>query len=612
MARSRIAAALVVAMAGVAVAATATQGYAATSDEPTGIVVRDGATQPVFDYNKAITEDVFVEVPIDSDSDGQPDRVHLAITRPGETATSGLKVGTLLVASPYNGDFADVPYPSVDVDRLPQETPAGARHGLTAGSYGSAQRRADDEADPNNPWDKWPWYVSRGYAMIGMDSLGTAGSTGCPDSGGPNETAAMRAVVDWLGGHGKAFDTAGNPLSATWSAGSIGMYGASYGGTLPIAVAVTGAPELKTILPTAAVTSWYDEYRANGLVRAAKDFQGEDADIMSKLVVTRQHPEACAAAMDRLTRDQDRTTGDYNAFWAQRDYNAKAAGIKASVFLVAGTEDWNVKPKQFARFWDALGRTGTDRKLWLYDTGHTDSYSEEQLAAEHRWIDHYIYGVDTGIEDEPPVTLQPSLPGSSTPGPVVNATAWPDPAAEPVTLPLAPGKLGTIGNSSESFTDNGNTTTAEDLVAGPDTANPHRLAYLTPALRKQAHLSGTPRVTIAASIDNRTAANLTALLVDYGPAGTEPVIVTRGWMDPQNRTSLSRSEPVTPGQAYRFSWEQEPDEHVFPAGHRIGLVIISTDYDYTLRPSPGTRITVRTGASSLQLPISGGKAALSF
>lgn len=49
-------------------------------------------------------------------------------------------------------------------------------------------------------------------------------------------------------------------------------------------------------------------------------------------------------------------------------------------------------------------------------------------------------------------------------------------------------------------------------------------------------LSGTPYVRLKASIDNRADANLTAVLLDYGPAGTAPVIVTRGWVDPQNRT----------------------------------------------------------------------------
>jgi X-Pro dipeptidyl-peptidase len=49
---------------------------------------------------------------------------------------------------------------------------------------------------------------------------------------------------------------------------------------------------------------------------------------------------------------------------------------------------------------------------------------------------------------------------------------------------------------------------------------------------------------------------------------------------------------------------------VFPAGHRIGLVVVSTDHDYTLHARPGTRVTLDPAASTFQLPIVGGTAAL--
>jgi X-Pro dipeptidyl-peptidase C-terminal non-catalytic domain/X-Pro dipeptidyl-peptidase (S15 family) len=45
---------------------------------------------------------------------------------------------------------------------------------------------------------------------------------------------------------------------------------------------------------------------------------------------------------------------------------------------------------------------------------------------------------------------------------------------------------------------------------------------------------------------------------------------------------------------------------VFQAGHRIGLVVVSTDHDYTIRPLPGTRLTLDPDRSRLTLPIVGG------
>jgi X-Pro dipeptidyl-peptidase len=113
-------------------------------------------------------------------------------------------------------------------------------------------------------------------------------------------------------------------------------------------------------------------------------------------------------------------------------------------------------------------------------------------------------------------------------------------------------------------------------------------------------------------VDNRNAANLTAVLVDYGPEGSAepPVMVTRGWLDPQNRSSISRSRAIRRGQEYEFRWDLQPDDYIFPAGHRIGLVVVSTDHDYTIRPAPGTRLTLDPDDSRISLPVVGGRLAL--
>jgi len=105
---------------------------------------------------------------------------------------------------------------------------------------------------------------------------------------------------------------------------------------------------------------------------------------------------------------------------------------------------------------------------------------------------------------------------------------------------------------------------------------------------------------------------VTAVLVDYGPVGStsQPVMVTRGWMDVQNRRGADRSSPIQ--QGYTFGWKLEPDDYVFPAGHRIGLVVVSTDQQYTVRPDPGTRLTVHPAKSSVDLPVVNGMGGLRF
>lgn len=140
------------------------------------------------------------------------------------------------------------------------------------------------------------------------------------------------------------------------------------------------------------------------------------------------------------------------------------------------------------------------------------------------------------------------------------------------------------------------------LIQSPDSANPNRLIYRTPALPQAIRMSGTPYVDLEMSIDNRRAANLTAVLVDYAPDGSA-AMVTRGWLDPQNRRRANRSASIRAGKDYRFRWDLQPDDHVFAAGHRLGLVVVSTDYDDTLRPLPGTLLTLDPGDSELEVPV---------
>ena len=147
------------------------------------------------------------------------------------------------------------------------------------------------------------------------------------------------------------------------------------------------------------------------------------------------------------------------------------------------------------------------------------------------------------------------------------------------------------------------------LIKAPDAASENRLVYRTVVLSRDVRMSGTPWVTLRMSVDNRTAANLTAVLVDYAPDGSARM-VTRGWLDPQNRNSLTRSDPVEPEERYTMRWDLQPDDHVFAKGHRIGLVVVSTDHDYTIRPAPGTRLTLAPNQSEIRLPVVGGAGAL--
>jgi X-Pro dipeptidyl-peptidase len=51
----------------------------------------------------------------------------------------------------------------------------------------------------------------------------------------------------------------------------------------------------------------------------------------------------------------------------------------------------------------------------------------------------------------------------------------------------------------------------------------------------------------------------------------------------------------------------QPDDHIVKKGQKIGLLIFSSDQNFTLHPEPGTEITIDLSESSLSRPVVGGK-----
>ncbi|WP_089244132.1 Xaa-Pro dipeptidyl-peptidase [Asanoa hainanensis] len=619
-----------VAMSGTLLAAVAASPAAAAPADtpPPHIVVADGMTQPVFSFADAIEERVYVQTPVDTDHDGQLDRVAIDISRPAETATQGFKVPVIFEQSPYRKDtWDDVPYPSVLVDDLPQNGLSG--HSALQRAAAGPTPNPNAAAKANLPGSLDDYYVPRGYAVVLGQSVGTGDSDGCPTSGDQAETLGTKAVIDWLNGRAKAFDAAGAPVKATWTTGAVGMTGVSYNGTLPNQVATTGVKGLKTIVPVSAISSWYDYYRANGLVVAPGTYQGEDLDILAQYTAGQARAEGkCLDELDDITQKQDRVTGDYSKFWEDRDYR-DASDVKASVFVVHGLNDWNVKTENFAGWWDELAKKDVPRKIWLHQGGHGGPGNSATVTlpsgqawtykqTENRWFDFWLWNVRNGIMDEPTAVVQREDRNYTT------YANWPDNAAKEVAVRFAATSstgTGTLttgkapkGKVEQSFVDEGRTIAPRTLVAGPETASPNRLAYVSPALTQNVRISGRPEMRLRMAIENKPDANLTAYLVDYGVAGSTaaPVVVTRGWMDPQNRKSASKTEKLKQGKMYDFKWTMEPKDYIFQTGHQIGVVVFSSDQDYTLLPLGGTELTVAPNDSEIRLPVVGGKAVLGF
>ena len=139
----------------------------------------------------------------------------------------------------------------------------------------------------------------------------------------------------------------------------------------------------------------------------------------------------------------------------------------------------------------------------------------------------------------------------------------------------------------------------------------HRLLYITEPLKQPVHLSGTPSITIRLS-SSKPAANLSVWMVSLPWKGGKNAritdnIITRGWADPQNHSSIWESEPLVPGNFYDLTFDLQPDDQVIPKGQQIALMIFASDRNFTVRPDPGTELTIDLDTTSLSIPLVGGE-----
>lgn len=575
-------------------------------------VFEDGEAQEVDAFRSRrdwVRHWLWVETDFDTDGDGKKDRMHVDVTRQKQTDTEGLKVPVIYETSPYfsgigssdtqyfwncEHEIGAVPPPRPEMPEIKFQDKAGMIVPLMR----------DREAAT---------WVPRGFAVVHSCSPGTGWSQGCPSIGGDNESFAPKAVIDWLCGRAKGYTTVdGNEeVKAFWCTGKVGMIGTSYNGTLPLAAATTGVEGLEAIVPIAPNTSYYHYYRSNGLVRSPGGYLGEDVDVLFDFIHS-GHPDRrdyCNEEMrDKVLRaGADRLTGDYNAFWAGRDYLNDLAPMKAATLMAHAFNDWNVMPEHSTRIYAALKQKGVPCMAYFHQGGHG---GPPPLSLVNKWFSRFLYGIDNGILKGPKAWIVREQDRNSDPTPYPD---YPHPAAVPVTM-FPTGKGLESGALSLRGAGSGVLTVSDDWhVSGQDHAlaeqSEHRLLFQTGTLTEPLHLSGTAKVRMRVASDKQ-AVNLTVWVVSLPWKASRRItdnIITRGWADPQNHRSLTESEPLKPGHFYDLEFDLQPDDQVIPVGQRIGLMVFSSDSEFTLRPEPGTKLSVDLAGASLTLPVVGGK-----
>ena len=583
-----------------------------TAQEKAAPVFKDGEAQIIEAFNTPdqwIRHDLWVETNFDTDGDGKMDRMHVAVTRPFQTDSEGLTLPVIYVTSPYFAGVAPETEGAFwNVNHELGEKVAGIVHP-------EVTRKGKRPIISNSHIKKW---IPRGYIVVHSSSPGTGLSQGAPTVGGQNESLAPKAVIDWLCGRVSGYTTpyGSEIVVAYWSTGKVGMTGTSYNGTLPLAAATTGVEGLEAIIPIAPNTSYYHYYRSNGLVRSPGGYLGEDIDVLYDFI--HSGDESKRAFNNKTIRDtemkngMDRITGDYNDFWAGRDYLNQMKPMKAALLMAHGFNDWNVMPEHSYRISKRAKEMGIPTQIYYHQNGHG---GPPPMKMMNRWFTRYLHGIENGIENDAKAWIVRENDSRQYP---TAYTDYPNPEATPVVLYInagtsSYGRLSLENSSSkgqETFSDNASFS-ATSLAQS--TSSNHRLLYVSDILKEDLHISGLASITIKAA-SSKPAVNLSVYLVSLpwnknkGAKITENII-TRGWADLQNNSSLSKSSPLIPDKFYKMTFDLQPDDQIIKKGQQIGLMLFSSDSEYTLLPKPGTELTIDLKETMITLPIVGGKSA---
>lgn len=603
----------------------------------------NGKSLATFTSHDAIREVVYVESRVDTDKDGLPDLVKVSIIRPRYEG----KIPAVMTASPYhqgtNDKASDKALYNMNVDLEKKEARSIQVSQPTLETVDPVgEARLVSEAEEtlthiNSSYTLNDYLLARGFANLYVSGVGTKDSQGLMTNGNYQQIEAYKNVIDWLNGRCRAFTdhTRQRQVKADWSNGKVATTGISYLGTMSNGLATTGVDGLEVIIAEAGISSWYNYYRENGLVTSPGGYPGEDFDSLAELTYSRNllggdylhHNAAHQAYLDRVKKELDRASGDYNQFWHDRNYLLHADRVKAEVVFTHGSQDWNVKPLHVFNMFQALP-ANIKKHLFYHNGAHVYLNNWQSIdfrESMNALLSKKLLGYDSSYE-LPTVIWQDNTGEQSW-------TSLDDFGNQTSQRTFLLGDSEKVIQNryetkdyerygkaystflSDLYQDKAQQVTIdlpieEDLhINGKarlhlrlhSSTNKGLLSAQLLELGSKKYLQPYPAVLSVRTLDNgryHMLDNLTEL--PFKEAGQR--VISKGYLNLQNRHDLLEVEAVTPGEWMEFDFELQPTIYKLEKGATLRLVLYTTDFEITVRDQTDYQLTIDLAQSSLHLP----------
>ncbi|MBL4802797.1 MAG: CocE/NonD family hydrolase [Emcibacter sp.] len=430
-------------------------------------------------------------------------------------------------------------------------------------------------------------FVPDDYIVIHADSRGSGSSPGNFQLFSTRETTDFVTLIEWA-------------ADQSWSTGKVGLTGLSYYGINQWRVASYQPKGLAAIMPWEGA---FDEYRELAHVGGIQQpwnlwykyqiipVQNGNANTPLRDAITGEKPTGDPLSPELLAYNRQAPDALFkahpldDAFYRER--TPDASRIVVPVLNVALWGSWSV---------EGYPLVASKQKWMKVKTGDhlTGFYSDQTIAMQKRFFDHFLKGIDNGWEKEPPVTIEARRLGGGVPG------GGPDRAE--ISWPLAgtqwdryylDASHGSMGRTNGAAAESSYTSNSEGLTF-MTTPFKDEVEFTGPISLKTWVRSGTTDMDIYGVVR----------LIDpqgrdvsfTGAAGPEPhVAVTTGALrvshralDPERSTenqpfqSHRAVEPMTPGQLYEVDVIFSPTSVVVPKGYRLAVTLRDRQWHYTV------------------------------
>lgn len=468
--------------------------------------------------------------------------------------------------------------------------------------------RKDDD-DAVSDYGHHAYFARHGYVGVRVDIRGFGNSGGTPP---PREYSAQEQedgerVIAWL-------------ARQRWSNGNVGMLGISWGGFNAIQLAMRRPPALKTILAVAATEALFTEdvHYMDGIMHV------DEFEVSMDLDQGRSGAPSFPLDEDTLAKRMDSPPWSLNYFRHQHNDGfwrapiGRLEDIRIPCFLIGGLQDGY--RNSIVRM---LERVPAPVHAWVgpwnHDFPNSSIYGPrfEWRDQAVRWFDHWLKGIDNGVERDPRVVFyqQHGHPPGAEPQDVPGewrAESWPPAGLKQESWFLAPNhQLETA--PAAAATDHLRYVPSSGVEAGfwwgellgdQRPVDAFSLTYDSAPLQEDVAMQGRAHVRLLAAAD-APLADWFVRLEDVAPDGRVTAITGAG-MNGAQRLSLDDPTPLVPGREYPLDLDLYLSSWVWAPGHRIRVAVSNAQWPM-LWPTPYAMTTaLRLGGvdgSSITLPI---------